>query len=105
MNPVYLGKPRKQMTEDGLRLGRHLRNRGRPAHSTWTKYKQQIKGKRQESFDGMLFFTDLYFLFIFFNVKKTVKLPHSVYVGEDVLCLILNGVTFKQDVTKIFYCK
>lgn len=69
MNPVYLGKPRKQMTEDGLRLGRHLRNRGRPAHSTWTKYKQQIKGKRQESFDGMLFFTDFYFLF-FLMLRK-----------------------------------
>ena len=76
MNSVYLGKPRKQMTEDGLRLGRHLRNRGRPAHSTWTKYKQQRKGKREERFDGMLLFTGLYFCFLF-HVEKTLKSAHT----------------------------
>ena len=87
MNPVYQGKPRKQMTEDGLRLGRHLRNRGRTAHSTWTKYKQQIKGKRQESFDGMLFFTDYYFFFFFFLMLRKLSNFLTVYMLGKMFCV------------------
>lgn len=51
----YKGKPRKQITNDGLRLFRHLRNRGRPSHTTWTKYKSQIKGKKTERSDVKAF--------------------------------------------------
>ncbi|XP_066929253.1 ribosome assembly protein METTL17, mitochondrial-like [Clytia hemisphaerica] len=43
----YSVHPKKRLTEDGMRLTRHLRNRGRPTNSTWTKYKSQNKGSKK----------------------------------------------------------
>jgi len=44
-------KSKKQITADGIKLSRHLKNRGRPTHSTWTKYKHQHQGKKEDRKD------------------------------------------------------
>ena len=49
----YLVHPRKRITEDGQRLSRHLKNRGRPVNTTWTKYKAQLRGKKVERREGI----------------------------------------------------
>ena len=49
---LFVEHPRKRITQDGLQLGRHLKNRGRPVHTTWARYKAQMKGKREERHDG-----------------------------------------------------
>lgn len=47
----YSTHPRKRITQDGLRLSRHLKNRGRPTNLTWTKYKAQNKGRKKDERD------------------------------------------------------
>ena len=63
--PVH---PKRRLTEDGLRLSKHLRNRGRPTNSTWAKYKAQGGGggKKVERNSGMIFsFIIIIFCYMF----------------------------------------
>lgn len=48
----FLGFPKKVLENDGKKLARHIRNRGRPTEQTWQKYRES---KRQrEELAGML---------------------------------------------------
>ena len=61
--PVH---PKRRLTEDGLRLSKHLRNRGRPTNSTWTKYKAQggCDGKKVERNSGIIIIVIVFLMLI-----------------------------------------
>lgn len=69
------------MTEDGLRLTRHLRNRGRPTNSTWTKYKSQMKGKQVERSEGATTIVYSHF-FDLGTSSNIIYIPPSFTISE-----------------------
>jgi hypothetical protein len=42
----YVGYPRNMLENDGRKLSKHLRNRGRPTEMTWKKYQESKAAKK-----------------------------------------------------------
>lgn len=44
----HLEYPRKILENDGKKLAKHLRNRGRPTETTWRKYKESKAARKNK---------------------------------------------------------